>query len=55
LECVVTGGGPLGEVRVVKSPDKAYDLENDAIKAAKRWRFTLGSKNEEAVSGSRLA
>jgi protein TonB len=49
LECVVKSDGKVGEVRVVKSLDKIHGLDDEAIKAAKQWRFSPGLKHGKAV------
>jgi len=43
LECVVKTDGTVGDLRVVKSLDSVYGLDEQAIKAARRWRFTPGT------------
>ena len=47
LECVVQTDGAVGEVRVTKSLDPGLDQE--AIKAAKQWRFEPGTKDGKPV------
>jgi periplasmic protein TonB len=39
LEVVVLADGSVGDVRVTKSLDRVYGLDQEAIKAAKRWQF----------------
>ena len=39
LECVVLPDGSVGEVTILKSLDKVFGLDEEAIKAAKQWRF----------------
>lgn len=39
LEAVVLEDGTVGDVRVVKSLDKTYGLDQEAIKAARLWLF----------------
>jgi TonB family protein len=39
LEAVVRADGSVGEVRVVKSLDAFYGLDDQAVKAARRWTF----------------
>lgn len=49
LECVVKADGTVGDVRVVKSLDTTYGLDDEAVKAARQWRFKPGRKNGKAV------
>lgn len=39
LECVVQSDGTVGEIRVVRSLDWRYGLDQEAIKAARQWLF----------------
>jgi periplasmic protein TonB len=50
LECVVLPDGSVGEVAVLKSLDKEFGLDNEAIKAAKEWRFVPGRRLGEPVA-----
>jgi TonB family protein len=50
LECVVKADGTIGDVRVVKSVDKEYGLDDQAVKAAKAWRFTAAKDGTESIS-----
>ncbi len=47
VECVVMADGVVGDVRVIRSLDSALDQE--AIKAAKQWRFKPGMKDGKPV------
>ncbi len=47
LACVVETDGTVGDVEIVK-PLNA-ELDQEAVKAAKRWRFTPGMKDGHAV------
>ena len=49
LECVVGVDGRVGAVRILKSVDRASELDDEAIKAARQWQFRLGRKNGVAV------
>ena len=49
LECVVDTDGTVREVRVIRSFDPTYGLDDEAIKAAMGWRFEPGSRNGEPV------
>jgi protein TonB len=47
LECVVETDGRVGDVKVARSLDEDLDLE--AVKAARQWRFEPGTKDGKAV------
>jgi TonB family protein len=47
IECVVETDGSVGDVRVTKSLDEDLDLE--AVKAVRQWRFEPGKKDGKAV------
>jgi len=49
LECVVMPDGGVGDVRVVRSLDSAYGLDDEAVKTLKQWRFQPGMKDGLAV------
>jgi TonB family protein len=49
LECVVLPDGSVGDVRVARPLDPTYGLDEEAVKAAKRWRFTPGTKDGTPV------
>jgi periplasmic protein TonB len=49
LDCVVRTDGSVGDVRVVRSLDRVYGLDDEAIDAAKQWTFEPGLKDGEAV------
>ena len=50
LECVVNSDGSVGRVDVVKSLDSTFGLDQEAIKAAKQWRFVPGTRFGEPVA-----
>jgi periplasmic protein TonB len=50
LECIVLPDGTVGDVRVVKSLDSTFGLDQEAIRAAKQWRFQPGTRDGVAVS-----
>lgn len=50
LECVVLPDGSVGNVQVVKSLDPTFGLDQEAIKAAKQWRFRPGTRMGEPVA-----
>jgi len=49
LEAVVNTDGTVGDITVVRSLDRLYGLDEQAIKAAKQWQFTAGTRNGAAV------
>jgi len=49
LECVVNTDGTVSHVRVLHSLDSTLGLDDEAIKAAKQWRFAPGTRNGEPV------
>jgi periplasmic protein TonB len=49
LECVVRPDGSVGDVQVIRSLDSTFGLDQEAIKAAKQWRFAPGTRMGEAV------
>ena len=50
LECVVLPDGTVGSVEIVRSLDSTFGLDQEAIKAAKRWRFAPGTRFGEPVA-----
>lgn len=50
LECVVRPDGAVGDVQVIRSLDSTFGLDQEAIKAAKAWRFAPGTRLGEPVS-----
>lgn len=50
LECVVKSSGEVGEVQVVRSLDRTFGLDLEAVKAAKQWRFAPGMRFGEPVA-----
>ena len=49
LEAVVKPDGTVGEVRVVRSLDRKFGLDDSAVKSLKDYRFTPGTKDGVAV------
>ena len=49
LDIVVLANGTVGDVRVKKSLDDKYGLDQEAIKAAKQWLFQPGTRLGERV------
>lgn len=49
LECVVLPDGSVGDIKVTKSLDPVFGLDQEAIKAARQWKFVPGMRNNEPV------
>jgi TonB family protein len=49
LELIVLSDGTIGAVQVVRSLDKTYGLDEEAVKAARQWLFRPGSFNGKPV------
>jgi periplasmic protein TonB len=49
LEAVVQTDGTVGEVRVTRSLDQKFGLDDACISAVKKWQFTPGTKDGVAV------
>ncbi|MGE5360670.1 MAG: TonB family protein [Bacteroidales bacterium] len=49
VECLVRVDGTVGEVRVVRSLDRVFGLDDEAVKAAKQWRFAPTINDTTAV------
>lgn len=50
MEIVVQQDGTVGEVRVTKSLDKEFGLDDEAVAAARLWRFKPGTKDGKPVN-----
>jgi protein TonB len=44
LEAVVLADGTVGDVRVTRSLDATFGLDQNAINAVRRWRFLPGTR-----------
>lgn len=49
VEAVVLRDGTVGEVKVVRSLDRKFGLDDQAVKAVNQWRFAPGTKEGIAV------
>jgi periplasmic protein TonB len=49
LECIVNKDGTVGDVKVKRSLDRLWGLDDEAIKAARQWRFIPGTRLGEPV------
>jgi periplasmic protein TonB len=50
LECVVQADGTVGNVRVVRSLDAVFGLDQEAVKAARQWLFVPGTRQGQPVA-----
>jgi len=50
LEAVVLPDGSVGEVRIVRSLDAVFGLDQEAIKAVRQWRFVPGTRLGQPVA-----
>ena len=49
LEAVVTTKGDVGDIKVTRSLDAEYGLDQEAIAAAKQWKFKPGTRQGKPV------
>ena len=49
LECIVEKDGSIDDCKVRRSLDQAFGLDQEAIKAARQWRFQPGTRQGEPV------
>ena len=49
LECVVRPDGSVGDIRVKRSLDSSFGLDQEAIKAARQWQFAPGTRFGQPV------
>jgi protein TonB len=49
MEAVVQADGTVGEVRVTRSLDRKFGLDEECINTVKKWQFTPGTKDGVAV------
>lgn len=49
VECIVQPDGTVTDVKVVKSLDPVFGLDQEGIKAARQWRFRPGKKDGQPV------
>jgi protein TonB len=50
LECVVTNTGSVGSCEIQRSLDSNFGLDQEALKAARQWRFAPGTRFGEPVA-----
>jgi TonB family protein len=49
LQCVVQTDGSITDVRVIRSLDNTFGLDQEAIKAARQWKFAPGTRMGQPV------
>jgi TonB family protein len=49
LDCVVKTDGTVGECVVVRSLDSSFGLDQEAVKAARQWKFVPGRRMGQPV------
>ena len=49
LEVIVMPDGTVGKIRIIKSLDTKYGLDDEAVKAAKKWLFQPGTRLGQKV------
>ena len=49
LECIVLPNGSVGNIQVKRSLDRNFGLDQEAMKAARQWRFVPGTRLGEPV------
>jgi protein TonB len=52
LDCVIRIDGSVSDVQVVRSLDPAFGLDEEAVRAARQWRFRPGTRMGEPVAVS---
>ncbi|HEV8348308.1 MAG TPA: energy transducer TonB [Vicinamibacterales bacterium] len=50
LEVVVKSDGMVGDVKIARSLDPTYGLDDQAVKAMKQWQFKPGTKDGTPVA-----
>ena len=49
LTAVVLASGDVGDVTVLKSLDAEHGLDDEAVRAARQWKFKAGTKDGKPV------
>lgn len=49
LQCVVRPDGSVSDVQILRSLDSVFGLDQEAIKAARQWRFAPGTRMGQPV------
>jgi len=50
LQCTVQPDGSVSDIQVIRSLDPTFGLDQEAIKAARQWRFAPGTRMGQPVS-----
>ena len=50
VEAIVREDGSVGQVQIVRSLDRTFGLDEEAIKAVKKWRFSPGKRLGQNVA-----
>jgi TonB family protein len=50
LQCIVRPDGTVSDIQVLRSLDSVFGLDQEAIKAARQWRFAPGTRMGQPVS-----
>ena len=50
LECIVRSDGTVGDVQVTRSLDRTFGLDEEAVKAARQWQFSPGTRLGQSVA-----
>jgi periplasmic protein TonB len=50
VQCIVTKEGTVADAHIVKSLDSVFGLDQEAVKAASKWRFSPGKRFGQPVN-----
>jgi protein TonB len=50
MDAIVLADGSVGDVKIVRSLDRTFGLDDEAIKAVKQWRFRPGRRSGDPVA-----
>lgn len=50
MDAVVLPDGSVGEVRIVRSLDRQFGLDQEAINAVRQWRFRAGTRGGKPIA-----
>jgi periplasmic protein TonB len=49
VECIVMPDGTVGDAKIIRSLDSVFGLDQEALKAARQWKFLPGMRQGEPV------